>query len=346
MSEQNQHINPKLGKLKPQLEPDVEALFAGLRNGDLASLAQSITLVESTLKVHEIYANELITKCLPFSDKAIRIGITGVPGVGKSTFIEAFGTNLINQGHKVAVLAIDPSSNKTGGSILGDKTRMINLSNNPKAFIRPSPSAGSLGGVAQKTRESMVLLEAAGFDVILIETVGVGQSETAVHAMVDFFLLLMLAGAGDELQGIKRGIMEMADAIIINKAEGDNLAKAKIAAQEYKNALHLFPANPSGWIPKVQLCSALQNTGIAEIWEIINSYINHTKVSGYFEQKRKEQAQYWFEESLRAGLLNLLYTNNELKSSMEKASQEVSDGKSSPFVAAKRILESLRNLRV
>lgn len=346
MSEQNQHINPKLGKLKLQLQPDVEALFAGLRNGDLASLAQSITLVESTLKVHETYANELIIKCLPYSDKAIRIGITGVPGVGKSTFIEAFGTNLINQGHKVAVLAIDPSSNKTGGSILGDKTRMINLSNNPKAFIRPSPSAGSLGGVAQKTRESVLLLEAAGFDVILIETVGVGQSETAVHAMVDFFLLLMLAGAGDELQGIKRGIMEMADAIIINKAEGDNISKSKIAAQEYKNALHLFPANPSGWIPKVQLCSALQNSGISEIWETINSYINHTKISGYFEQKRKEQAQYWFEESLRAGFLSLISSNEQLKQLMEKASQEVAAGSSSPFVAANRILESFRNLRI
>lgn len=346
MSEQNQHINPKLGKLKLQLQPDVDALFAGLRNGDLASLAQSITLVESTLKVHESYANELITKCLPFSDKAIRIGITGVPGVGKSTFIEAFGTNLINQGHKVAVLAIDPSSNKTGGSILGDKTRMINLSNNPNAFIRPSPSAGSLGGVAQKTRESIVLLEASGFDIILIETVGVGQSETAVHAMVDFFLLLMLAGAGDELQGIKRGIMEMADAIIINKAEGDNLPKAKIAAQEYKNALHLFPANLSGWIPKVQLCSALQNTGITEIWETINSYINHTKISGYFEQKRKEQAQYWFEESLRTGLLSLISSNHQLKQLMENASQEVADGKSSPFVAANKILNSFKDFRI
>lgn len=229
--------------------PDTETLFASIQNGDTIALSRAITLVESTNVQHQEKAQKLISNCLPLSGHCIRIGITGVPGVGKSTFIEAFGTYLTSIGKKIAVLAIDPSSQRSKGSILGDKTRMEKLSVNPRAFIRPSPSAGTLGGVSRKTRETMILCEAAGFDVIIVETVGVGQSETAARSMVDFFLLLQLAGAGDELQGIKRGIMEMADAIFINKADGDNLIKAKAATAEYQNALHLFPPHESGWQP-------------------------------------------------------------------------------------------------
>ena len=233
-----------------------------LKKGDISTLGKAITLIESSLEKHRLQAEELIEMCLPFSGKSIRIGITGVPGVGKSTFIESWGNYLTEQGHKVAVLAIDPSSKSSGGSILGDKTRMNELSVNKNAFIRPSPSAGSLGGVAQKTRESIILCETAGYDVILIETVGVGQSETAVHSMTDFFLLLMLSGAGDELQGIKRGIMEMADTIAITKSDGDNIQKAKLASMEYKNALHLFPQAESNWTPQVGICSAVEKTGL------------------------------------------------------------------------------------
>lgn len=313
--------------------------FIGIKNSDIGVLGQAITLIESSLEKHRSIAETLIEKCLPISGKSIRIGITGVPGVGKSTFIEAWGNYLTSLGHKVAVLAVDPSSQTSKGSILGDKTRMNDLAINPKAFIRPSPSAGSLGGVAQKTRESIILCEAAGFDVILIETVGVGQSETAVHSMTDFFLLLMLSGAGDELQGIKRGIMEMADHIAITKADGDNLKKSKLAAAEYKNALHLFPAQESGWIPQVSICSSLEKTGLDSIWQTIESYKNTTIINGYFEIKRQRQTEYWMNTHIKEQLLNNFHKNKAASSYLESIRKDLHSGKISPFKAAEECLK-------
>ena len=262
--------------------PTAEELITGILEGDKAALSRAITLVESTNPEHLEKANEVIKGCLPHANNSIRIGITGVPGVGKSTFIEAFGTHLTALGKKVAVLAVDPSSSISHGSILGDKTRMEELVKDKKAFIRPSASGGTLGGVARKTREAIILCEACGFDTIIIETVGVGQSETAVHSMVDFFLLLKISGAGDELQGIKRGIMEMTDTIVINKADGDNIVKAKLAKSEFNRALHLFPPKSSGWMPKVTTCSAYEKTGIDGIWDIITEYIEWVKSNQYF----------------------------------------------------------------
>jgi len=264
----------------------------GILSSDISVLSQAITLVESAKQEHKEQAQKIINSCIPYSGKSIRIGITGVPGVGKSTFIEALGMYLIEKGNKIAVLAIDPSSEKTGGSILGDKTRMEKLSASKNAFIRPSPSGGSLGGVARKTAETIILCEAAGYNIIFVETVGVGQSEIAVSSMVDFFLLLMLAGAGDELQGIKRGIMEMADAVVINKADGENINKAKLAQAEYKNALHLFPQAESNLKPVVQIASSVTGHGIAEVWDIIKSYESFTKETGFFITKRNKQAKY------------------------------------------------------
>ena len=267
----------------------VQDYLQGILSGNRVILSKAITLIESSKKEHQELAQEIIEKCLPHSGKSFRLGITGVPGVGKSTFIEAIGMYLIGQGKKIAVLAIDPSSQRSKGSILGDKTRMEDLANNPNAFIRPSASAGSLGGVARKTKETIILCEAAGFDTIFVETVGVGQSETAVASMVDFFLLLMLAGAGDELQGIKRGIMEMADMILINKAEGDNLQKAKLARTQYENALHLFPPAPSGWTPLVETCSALHHQGMETVWKMIEDYLKLVENNGYFDKNRNNK---------------------------------------------------------
>ncbi|MEY2629725.1 MAG: GTPase ArgK, partial [Bacteroidota bacterium] len=269
-----------------KVQPSAAELVNGILAGDISALSRAITLVESTNPSHLAKANDIISACLPHANQSVRIGITGVPGVGKSTFIEAFGKYLTGLGKKVAVLAVDPSSSISHGSILGDKTRMEELVKDPNAFIRPSASGETLGGVARKTRETIILCEAAGFDTIIIETVGVGQSETAVHSMVDFFLLLKIAGAGDELQGIKRGIMEMADAIVINKADGDNIAKAKLAKTEFNRALHLFPAKRSGWVPKVTTCSAYEKTGIDEVWQLISSYFELVKANHYFEEKR------------------------------------------------------------
>lgn len=276
----------------------VNFYLEGILEGNRTILSQAITLVESTSIQHQAVAQEIIEKCLPFSGNSMRIGITGVPGVGKSTFIESMGMYITTLGHKLAVLAIDPSSERSKGSILGDKTRMEDLTRNANAFIRPSPSTGSLGGVARKTRESMILCEAAGFDVIFIETVGVGQSETTVHSMVDFFLLLMLAGAGDELQGIKRGIMEMADSIVITKADGQNIDKARMAMMEYKNALHLFPRTESGWIPEVTTSSSLGNIGIENVWKITQKYFNFIKETNFIDKKRNEQSKYWMYETI------------------------------------------------
>jgi len=288
-------------------------------------------------------AQEIIAKCLPHSGRSIRIGITGVPGAGKSTFIEALGMHIIGKGHKVAVLAIDPSSERSKGSILGDKTRMEKLSVEKNAYIRPSSSAGSLGGVARKTRETIILCEAAGFDTVIIETVGVGQSETAVHSMVDFFLLLMLAGAGDELQGIKRGIMEMADAIAINKADGMNIEKATQAQAQYQSALHLFPMPASGWEPKVKTCSALHNKGIDEIWQMINDYVALTRENGFFDSNRSEQAKHRMTETINEDLLNNFYRHEGIKKALAEYEKMVLAGKISSFQAAKELLDKYYN---
>ena len=330
-------IKPKQTHSKKELS--VKEYVSGLADGNISILGRVITLVESTRVDHQELAQDILEMCMPTTGKSVRIGITGVPGVGKSTFIESFGKLLTSLGKKVAVLAIDPSSEQGRGSILGDKTRMESLSVDPMAFIRPSPNAGSLGGVARKTRESILLCEAAGYDVIIVETVGVGQSETAVHSMVDFFLLLMLAGAGDELQGIKRGIMEMADALTITKADGDNINKSKLAVGDYKRAIHLFPAKTNNWIPKVLTCSAYENTGIEDIWETINSFVNHCVCNNTFEENRKKQAQFWLHESIQEQLGNYFYQKPEVKKLLPQLEEEVLSGKLSPFIAANKLID-------
>ncbi|WP_159517675.1 methylmalonyl Co-A mutase-associated GTPase MeaB [Sunxiuqinia indica] len=325
-------------KRRKLLTPDeyVEGILAGNRT----TLSQAVTLVESAKKEHQEVAQEIITKCLPHSGNSLRIGITGVPGVGKSTFIESMGKYITKRGGKLAVLAIDPSSERSKGSILGDKTRMEELSSDPNAYIRPSPSAGSLGGVARKTRETIVLCEAAGFDTIFIETVGVGQSETMVHSMVDFFLLLMLAGAGDELQGIKRGIMEMADVITINKADGNNIDKAEMARVQYKNALHLFPPTDSGWKPEVLTCSAIRHVGIDKVWMTILKYVELVKKNSYFQHKRNEQSKFWMYETINDRLKSDFYQNDILKGMTAEFEKKVLGEEMSSFVAARELLEN------
>ena len=323
-----------------KLQPSVEELVEGILAGNITALSRAITLVESTNSTHLAKANSIINECLPHANQSVRIGITGVPGVGKSTFIEAFGKHLTSLGKKVAVLAVDPSSTISHGSILGDKTRMEELVKDPNAFIRPSASGETLGGVARKTRETITLCEAAGFDTIIIETVGVGQSETAVHSMVDFFLLLKIAGAGDELQGIKRGIMEMADAIIINKADGDNIKKAQFAKVEFNRALHLFPAKKSGWTPKTATCSAITSEGIPEVWNTITEFINLTQTNSYFFQKRKEQNQFWMLETINDQLKSHFYNNTAIQQLLESTKKAVQNDEISPFAAATILLET------
>lgn len=320
-------------------QPSSKELIEGILSGNISVLSRAITLAESTNINHLAKANEVITACLPHANKSIRIGITGVPGVGKSTFIEALGKYLTSLGKKVAVLAVDPSSTISHGSILGDKTRMEELVKDPNAFIRPSASGETLGGVARKTRETITLCEAAGFDTILIETVGVGQSETAVHGMVDFFLLLKISGAGDELQGIKRGIMEMADAIVINKADGDNIKKTKLAKAEFNRALHLFPAKKSGWTPTTATCSSLTHEGIPEIWKTIEQYIEHTKANHYFLENRKEQNQYWLLETINEQLKTNFYNNPKIQKLLDATKKAVQNNEISPFAAAQLVLE-------
>jgi len=324
---------------KRKIIPSAKELIEAIKKGDKIALSRAITLVESTNPEHLERANEVINGCLPYANKSVRIGITGVPGVGKSTFIEAFGTYLTSIGKKVAVLAVDPSSSISHGSILGDKTRMEELVKDENAFIRPSASGDSLGGVARKTRESIILCEACGFDTIIIETVGVGQSETAVHSMVDFFLLLKIAGAGDELQGIKRGIMEMADTIVINKADGDNISKAKLAKTEFNRALHLFPAKSSGWIPKVTTCSAFEKTGIDNVWTIISDYFDLVKENHFFEKKRQDQNQFWMMETINEQLKSNFYNHPEIIKLLEENKKAVQNNEVSPFVAAQLLLE-------
>ena len=317
----------------------VDEFVSNILKGNIPFLSKAITLVESTNAKHQQKANEILERCLPHANNSVRIGITGVPGVGKSTFIESFGKQLTAQGKKVAVLAVDPSSSVNKGSILGDKTRMEELVTDTNAFIRPSPSGTSLGGVAQKTRESIILCEAAGFDTIIIETVGVGQSETVVHSMVDFFLLLKLAGAGDELQGIKRGIIEMADAIVINKADGDNEKNAKIAKVEFNRALHLYPIKESKWQPKVLTASALHNLGIEKIDTMIVDYISLTKENNYFNQKRNNQNKYWLLATIEQQLKDNFYQNTTIKNALAKEISNLENGKTTPFNAAKRLLD-------
>jgi LAO/AO transport system kinase len=322
-----------------KIQPSAKELVEGILAKNITALSRAITLVESTNVSHLAKANEVINACLPYANKSVRIGITGVPGVGKSTFIEAFGKYLTSLGKKVAVLAVDPSSTISHGSILGDKTRMEELVKDKNAFIRPSASGETLGGVARKTRETITLCEAAGFDTIIIETVGVGQSETAVHSMVDFFLLLKISGAGDELQGIKRGIMEMADAIVINKADGDNIRKANLAKLEFNRALHLFPAKKSGWTPTTAACSAITHEGIPDVWETIQKFLELTKGNTYFFEKRKEQNQYWMLETIDEQLKTNFYNHTEIQKALEQNKKAVQNNEISPFAAATLLLE-------
>lgn len=317
-----------------------EELLEGIRSGNRVILSRAITLIESNREEDQSQAEDLLQAILPDTGKSFRLGITGVPGVGKSTFIESFGTLLTEKGKKLAVLTIDPSSQRTKGSILGDKTRMEELARNPNAFIRPSASGSTLGGVSGKTREVMLLCEAAGFDFIIIETVGVGQSETHVHGMVDFFLLLMLAGAGDELQGIKKGIMEMADSVVINKADGDNLKQAKRAKAEYQNALHLFPANPSGWIPQVKTCSALDKSGLEEVFEMLTKFQTQVVGNGFFDKNRADQQVSWFKENLNELLKISFFKKPEVQQRYQEKLQEVQSGKTPALNAAHDVLNA------
>ena len=340
--EQPSIVNPylKFRKKPRRREFSVGEYVEGIVKGNVTVLSQAVTLVESVKPEHQAIAQEVIEKCLPYSGRSIRIGISGVPGAGKSTSIDVFGLHVLRQGGKLAVLAIDPSSERSKGSILGDKTRMEKLSVHPNAFIRPSPSAGSLGGVARKTRETIILCEAGGFDKIFVETVGVGQSETAVHSMVDFFLLIQLAGTGDELQGIKRGIMEMADGIVINKADGDNLERARLAATQFRNALHLFPAPESGWTPQVLTYSGFYNLGVKEVWDMVYKYIDFVKDNGYFEYRRNEQSKYWMYETINEQLRDSFYHNPQIEAMLTGKEKQVLQGNLTSFVAAKNLLDT------
>ena len=338
--------NPYFTKLKRRPQYSVDDYVKGILEGNISNLSQAVTLIESSIESHYVMAQQVIEKCLPYSGNSIRLGITGVPGAGKSTLIDALGMDFVRDGKRLAVLAIDPSSSITKGSILGDKTRMEQLSVHPNAFIRPSPSAGSLGGVARKTRETIVLCEAAGFEVIFVETVGVGQSETAVHSMVDFFLLIQLAGTGDELQGIKRGIMEMADGIAINKADGSNIDKANIAKSHFTNALHLFPMPPSGWSPRVQTCSAYEHIDLDKLWQMVLDYIAFTQKNGYFQEKRLNQSKYWMYETIEQYLKNNFYNNPTIENMLQKVENDLLHNKVTPFVAATKLLDTYKNVLI
>jgi LAO/AO transport system kinase len=321
---------------------NIKALAKDVSAGSRAALARAITLIESRRADHQASARELVQALLPNTGKAVRVGITGSPGVGKSTTIDALGMYLIGQGHKVAVLAVDPSSARTGGSILGDKTRMARLSASDHAFIRPSPSSGTLGGVAAKTREAMLLCEAAGFDVVLVETVGIGQSETAVYDMTDFFLALMLPGAGDELQGIKKGLVELADMIAINKADGDNLKRANAAAAEYRSAIHILTPRSEHWHPPVVTYSALTETGIAELWQKVLEHRTAMNASGEFAGRRREQQVKWMWSMLESRMMARLRADAAIRAKVKKTEAEVADGKITPAVAAEQIAEWLK----
>ena len=317
---------------------DHQVYIDGVLAGERRLLSKTITLVESSLATHMAAARKIMDALLPHTGKAVRLGITGVPGVGKSTFIESLGMTLVAEGHRVAVLAVDPSSNRSGGSVMADKTRMEKLAVAQNAFIRPSPSGGTLGGVARKTRETMLLCEAAGYDVIIVETVGVGQSESTVASMVDFFLVLMLAGAGDELQGIKKGILELADAIAITKADGDNIEKAKKAAGIYQNALHFLRLASPTWVPPVLVCSAVEKTGIPEIWQTVLDHRNKLANTGELEQKRRKQALDWLWSLIEEGLKNRFKQNPDVKNRLPQLTLEVEKGAIAPTIAAEELL--------
>jgi len=346
---QPKSINEKIiSKLKTKAKnlKDIDYFVNGILASNKAILSQAITLVESTLQEHQQLANEIIKQCKhKITSSSIRIGITGIPGVGKSSFIEVLGQKIIDEGRKLAVLAIDPSSQKSKGSILGDKTRMEKLAGLEDAYIRPSPSKGSLGGVARKTRETIILCEAAGFNTIFIETVGVGQSETAVHSMVDYFLLLLLAGAGDELQGIKRGIIEMANGIAVTKADGDNIEKANMAKAELKNVMHLFPLNESKWQPEVFTVSAKYLKGIDEIWENISNYITFTTNNGYLNKKRANQSLFWFYEAINESLKNDFFLNKIINNNIDKVKNDILNGNANPFESAKYLIDLYKSKR-
>ena len=333
-------INPDFHFNRKKDTPSVSAFVKGILSGNRVLLSQAITLIESTRSDHQDLSQQIIEQCLPHAGNSIRIGITGTPGVGKSTFIESFGMHITQEDKKVAVLAIDPTSQVSKGSILGDKTRMMHLSMNERAFIRPSPAGDSLGGVARKTRESIILCEAAGFEVIIVETVGVGQSETAVHSMTDFFLLLLLPGAGDELQGIKRGIVEMADLVAVNKADGEREMMAKQAKAFYKNALHLFPPKENQWIPQVVTCSALSKLGIADIWQLILDYQQFTQANNFFYDNRKAQSTYWLHDTIGQSLKKQFYQDPSVQSRLKAIEQLVLEGKMSSFKGAEELLKT------
>ncbi len=335
-------VNPylKRGRFRRH-ELSVNDMVEGILKGDVTILSQAVTLIESVNPDHQQKAQEVIDRCLPYSGNSIRVGISGVPGAGKSTSIDEFGIHVLREkGGRLAVLAIDPSSERTKGSILGDKTRMEKLSLHPDSFIRPSPSAGSLGGVARKTRETIILCEAAGFDKIFVETVGVGQSETACHSMVDFFLLIQVAGTGDELQGIKRGIMEISDGIVINKCDGDNVDRCHMAATNFRNALHFFPKPESGWLPRVLCYSGFYGTGVKEIWDMIYEYVDFVRKNGYFDYRRNEQSKYWMYESINEHLKSSFYNNKVMQQRLALAEQTVLAGQKTSFVAAQELLDT------
>ncbi len=331
-------VNPHFVRRKRQRLTTAEYV-EGILAGNITILSQAITLIESSNVEHYAQAQEIIEACLPHSGRSIRLGITGVPGAGKSSFIEAIGNMVTSLNHKLAVLAIDPSSERSGGSILGDKTRMESISANPDIFIRPSPSAGSLGGVARKSRETIVLCEAAGFDVIFIETVGVGQSETAVHSMVDMFMMLQISGAGDELQGIKRGIMEMADMMVVTKADGENRIRADVARSQYQSAMQLFPMPESQCRPKAYICSSLEKSGLEEIWCGVEEFIENTKTNGYFTANRHRQLKYWMYESINETLKSDFYSSPKIEAIIKDYEERVLDTRISSFIAAKKLLD-------
>ena len=340
--EQPTQVNPYLNRSRfARRQMNVSDYVEGILRGNTSILGQAVTLIESTNPIHQQMAQDVIERCLPYSGKSVRIGISGVPGAGKSTSIDEFGIHVLKEyGGKLAVLAIDPSSEKTKGSILGDKTRMEKLAVHPDSFIRPSPSAGSLGGVARKTRETIILCEAAGYDKIFVETVGVGQSETACHSMVDFFMLIQLAGTGDELQGIKRGIMEMADGIVINKCDGNNVERSQLAASHFRNALQLFPPPESGWTPEVLCYSGFYALGIKEVWDMVFRYIDFVKKNGYFEHRRAQQARYWMYETINERLRQSFYQNPTIEDILMAEERAVLEGQKTSFVAAQQLIDA------
>ena len=335
------NLNPNLSSQSASgTTLSAEEMIHGIRSGDRVVLSRAITLIESTKDTDRKRARTVMQACLADSGRSIRVGVTGVPGVGKSSFIETLGLRLADAGHRIAVLTIDPSSERTHGSILGDKTRMGGLSQHDNVYIRPSPTGGSLGGVARKTRETILLCEAAGYDTVFVETVGVGQSEITVHSMVDVFLLLGIAGAGDELQGIKRGVVEMADLIAINKADGDNITAANRAKRQYENALHLFPRSESGWTPPVLTCSAETGDGIDDVWDAVTTYRDETQASGFFDTQRRRQARYWMRQTIEQRLLDDFFNDPTVRDRLDETEREVLNGTLSSFAAADRLLNA------